>query len=144
MSFTNPRTRSGIVDMKAINALAAAAAFGLSGAAAAQDSAHDSLPAAARQARMDQAYHDHQSGKAGGTVSEDLHEAGHSIHNGLRYTGHAIHNGVRATGHAIHQGVRATGHAIHRGVDATGHAIHRTVDGHEAPQARSASTTTHP
>ncbi len=85
----------------------AAALVALSGAAFAQDDD------AARQARMDQAYRDHQNG----TVSGDLHEAGHSFHNGVRDTGHAIHNGVRETGHGIHRGVRATGHAIHHGVD---------------------------
>ncbi len=85
-------------------------------------------------------------GLSGAAAAQDseLHQAGHSFHEGLRATGHAIHHGVRATGHAIHRGVRATGHAIHHGVRATGHAIHRTVDGHETPQPRSASTTTHP
>ena len=94
--------------MNRLHLALAAALVALSGAALAQDDD------AARQARMDQAYRDHQNG----TVSADLHDAGHSFHEGVRATGHAIHNGVRATGHGIHRGVRATGHAIHHGVNA--------------------------
>ena len=94
--------------------LLAASLIALSGAAFAQDDSD-----AARQARMDEAYRDHESGaaRAEDATKRDARDAGHSFHNGVRSTGHAIHNGVRATGHAIHNGVRATGHAIHHGVN---------------------------
>jgi len=111
-------------------ALGLAAAFLAAGALAQEtDAASDS----ARQARMDEAYRNHQEhpvtvASAGEATKRDAREAGHSFHNGLRETGHAIHNGVRATGHAVHTGVKETGHAIHTGVKETGHAIHRGVD----------------
>jgi hypothetical protein len=111
-------------------ALGLAAAFLAAGAFAQEtDAAGD----AARQARMDEAYRNHQErpttvASAEDATRRDAHEAGHSFHTGLRATGHAIHNGVRATGHAVHTGVKETGHAIHTGVKETGHAIHRGVD----------------
>ena len=97
----------------------------------AQDTLPDNGTDAARQARMNEAYRNHQEGpvaRAEDATKRGFHKAGQAIHHGAVATGAAIHHGAVATGHAVRRGANATSRALHRSAHPTAHPAHPGTD----------------